>query len=322
VQIEQLQYLVEVDKTGSISAAAQNLHVSQSAISKSILRLEHDLGLTLFTRSRTGIIPTSPGEQLIRKANEVISKLQEFSDIVDELSAMANRKIKLETVPMFMLILSQSLELLMNENPHTEIDITEKSSKEIIQDVRQNTIDIGFVVLNSEVKNDSELDYQVLMEATTYVCVNKNSPLAGKEYLTPEDVIDQRIVIYNGSIKEWFSHYFDKHHPITYSIITNNIETIKGAVARGSAISFLSELTVKNHAFLESGDIVAIPLLLRGSEVKMQIARVKLKKSAFSKTSKELLKHLKKQIDSTTSQVNENAFSEQKMETQHDKGEA
>lgn len=298
MNLEQLEYLVEVARTGSISTTAHNLHVSQSAISKSILRLEQDLGVTLFTRSRTGAIPTSVGKQLVSKAEEIIEKLQDFKEIVEEHSSNADKTIKLATVPMFLVILSQSLELLMNDNQHTQIDITEKSSKEIIHDVRQHMIDVGFMVLNKELESDKELDYKVLMEAKTYVCVNKNSPLAGKEYLTPEDVIDERIVIYNGSIKEWFSYYFDNNESFKYSIITNNIETIKGSIAKGSAISFLSELTIKNHDFLTTGDIVAIPLLLHGNQIKMQIAWVKLKKNKFSTASKQLLKHLKHQIDS------------------------
>jgi LysR family transcriptional activator of glutamate synthase operon len=307
VHIEQLEYLVEVARTGSISTTAQNLHVSQSAISKSILRLEQDLHITLFTRTRTGVIPTPVGEQLIGKANEVIIKLQEFREKVEEYSTLADKNIKVATVPMFMSILFRSLELLMNENPHTQVDITEKGSNEIINDVRQDLIDMGFMILSNEVKEDKELEYSVLMEAKTFVCLNKNSPLAGKVYLTPEDVIDQRIVVYNGSIKGWFSYYFQNHESFKYSMITNSIETIKESIAKSSAISFLSELTIENHAFLKSGDIVVIPLVLNGNQIKMQIAWVKLKKNTLSKTSKELLKHLNHQIDGISMQVDDNS---------------
>ncbi|MED1824898.1 LysR family transcriptional regulator [Brevibacillus agri] len=299
MNIEQLVYLVEAARTGSISTTAQNLHVSQSAISKSIARLEQDLGLTLFTRTRTGIVPTAVGLELIRKGNEIINKLEEFKAIAEEHSSRANQRITLATVPMFMFILTKSLESFMNDHPHTQVDIAEKSSKEIIHAIRQNTIDMGFLVLNDEIKNDPELEYNVLMETNTYVCVNRLSPLAANEYLTPEDVVDQKIVIYNGSIKDWFSNYFHDSEYFKYSIITNNIETIKASVIKGSSISFLSELTIRHHAFLKSGEIVAVPLVMHGKEIKMHIAWVKVKKNPFSKTSKELLKLLKQMVDSS-----------------------
>lgn len=67
MHIEQLKYIVEVTKTRSISIAAQNLHVSQSTISKAITNLEQELGINLFTRSRLGAIPTAEGKNIIKK---------------------------------------------------------------------------------------------------------------------------------------------------------------------------------------------------------------------------------------------------------------
>ncbi|GED30777.1 LysR family transcriptional regulator [Brevibacillus centrosporus] len=297
MNIEQLQYLVETTRTGSISATAQNLHVSQSAVSKSISRMEQDLGFTLFIRSRTGIVPTPAGWKLIQKAEEILSKVSEFNDIADEHGPKAKRELKLASVPMFMLILNQSLETIMSEHPSTQIEVAEKSSKEIIYEVRNNLFDLGFLILNDEIRQDPELDYQVLMSSNTFVCINKDSPLAKKESLSPEEVIDQRIVIYNGSIKEWFRNYFNKSDYFKYSLTTNNIEAIKSRVVNGTSITFLSELSIRNHAFLDDGEIVVVPLLMNGEQIKMQIAWVKKKKNSLTKTSKELLRLLRQHIE-------------------------
>lgn len=297
MNIEQLHYLVETARTGSISATALNLHVSQSAVSKSILRMEQDLGFPLFIRSRAGIVPTPAGLKLIQKATEIINKVHEFKEIADEYGIKAKQDIKLASVPMFMLILNHSLEIIMSENPFTQIDVAEKSSKEIIYEVRQNIVDIGFLILNDEIRNDPELEYQVLTTSNTFVCIKKDSPLAQKAALTPEEVVDQRIVIYNGSIKEWFRNYFNDSDYFKYSLVTNNIESIKSRVINGTSISFLSELTINNHSFLDSGEIVAVPLLMNGKQIKMQIAWVKKKKDALTKTTKDLLRHLKQDIE-------------------------
>ena len=54
----QLKYAVEVEKTGSISKAAENLYMNQPNLSKSIRELEDDLGIAIFDRTAKGVVPT------------------------------------------------------------------------------------------------------------------------------------------------------------------------------------------------------------------------------------------------------------------------
>jgi LysR family transcriptional activator of glutamate synthase operon len=293
MQIEQLQYLVEIERTGSISAAAHNLHVSQSAISKSLTRIEKYLGLPVFTRLPSGTIPTETGAQLIDKAKGVLNKLQELNELAEEFRHTGSgKKMTLACIPMFLPMLSEALEILAVSHPHTRIDIAEKSSKEILWDVRNHVIDLGFMVVNNDIKADSQLYCKALLETDAFVCVNKNSPLASRKYLHPEDVIDQKIAIYNGSMFDWFNIYFNGNESIQYSFVTNNLQSIKRKISQGSVISILSELTIQHQGILESGDIVTIPFVLENRNFKMQIASVQLKQTSSSAISKSLLKIL------------------------------
>lgn len=66
MNLEQLMYVVELSKSKSLSEAAANLHISQSALSQSITSLEKELGLKLFRRARTGTLPTAEGASIIK----------------------------------------------------------------------------------------------------------------------------------------------------------------------------------------------------------------------------------------------------------------
>lgn len=77
MHIEQLEYIVEVTKTGSLSVASKNLHITQSALSQSIKQLEAEIGVKIFRRSSQGTIPTDEGKILIQKAKEVLNSLYE-----------------------------------------------------------------------------------------------------------------------------------------------------------------------------------------------------------------------------------------------------
>ncbi|WP_113927598.1 LysR family transcriptional regulator [Bacillus sp. P14.5] len=63
MNIEQIKYILEVSKEGSITKAAERLHLSPSALSQSITQLEKELGVTIFSRSRKGTTPTSEGKK-------------------------------------------------------------------------------------------------------------------------------------------------------------------------------------------------------------------------------------------------------------------
>ena len=61
----QLKYAVEVEKTGSISKAAENLYMNQPNLSKSIRELEDDIGIAIFDRTAKGVVPTEKGREFL-----------------------------------------------------------------------------------------------------------------------------------------------------------------------------------------------------------------------------------------------------------------
>lgn len=68
---QQLQYILEIEKTGSVSGAAKNLFVSSSSVSISLNTLEKELGYPLFNRTQKGLIPTESGKQVLDYANQI-----------------------------------------------------------------------------------------------------------------------------------------------------------------------------------------------------------------------------------------------------------
>ena len=69
--IQQLQYILEVERTGSVSQAAQNFYVSQSSVSNAISALENELGFPIFTRTWQGTVPTENGLAVLEDARHI-----------------------------------------------------------------------------------------------------------------------------------------------------------------------------------------------------------------------------------------------------------
>ena len=76
-----LKYAVEVEKTGSISKAAENLYMNQPHLSKTIRELEDSLGIVIFKRTTKGVIPTKKGAEFLGYAKNILAQLEEMESI-------------------------------------------------------------------------------------------------------------------------------------------------------------------------------------------------------------------------------------------------
>ena len=73
---QQIKYLLEIYRTGTISKAAENLYLAQSSLSTAITSLEQELGCKIFIRNKSGMSPTTEGLQIIERANKIYSEYQ------------------------------------------------------------------------------------------------------------------------------------------------------------------------------------------------------------------------------------------------------
>ncbi len=81
MNILHLRYVIEVDRTRSVSKAAENLFMNQSNLSRSIRELEQSLGVTLFKRTSKGMTPTPQGEEFLARAKEIVAKVDEVESL-------------------------------------------------------------------------------------------------------------------------------------------------------------------------------------------------------------------------------------------------
>lgn len=81
MKTEHLKYALEVEKTGLISKAAENLYMNQPYLSKAIRELEEDLGIKIFNRTAKGVVPTKDGAEFLIYARSIVSQIDEVEKI-------------------------------------------------------------------------------------------------------------------------------------------------------------------------------------------------------------------------------------------------
>lgn len=138
------KYAVEVEKTGSITQAAENLFMGQPNLSKAIMELEETLGFMIFERTSKGVIPTAKGVRFLVYAKNILSQIEKMESLADD--SVGNQSLSLafsrcayiaKAAAKFAAALDLSAKLRMN--------IRESSSVQIINSVAQGRFNIGLV---------------------------------------------------------------------------------------------------------------------------------------------------------------------------------
>ena len=266
MNFEQLEYLKEVLETKSMSIAAKNLHVTQSAISQSISLLEKEFGVQLFKRSRNGTIPTEEGKNIIAKVLEILMKTEELKEEIQSLTATFNGELKIATVPsIFMTYLPKALSKFHKDFPQIKVTIMEMDNEEVIEEVNQKKVDLGLIALLNTVEYEfpGHMSLHTLHSQGTFnVIVPKDSVLAFSKDLQLMDIRDYPFVIYGKNSYHNLIEDFEKQYgPLNIIFKSTNSEVIKKSVSEGIGISLFSSLMLVDDPYIESGRIISIPLI-------------------------------------------------------------
>lgn len=293
MNIEQLEYVAAIAKTGSISIAAEQLHVSQAGVSKSLSKLEKELGIELFKRSRVGCTPTRRGEVIIEKISEILAKIEEIKEESQIESSLLQGEVRFSVGPNFMAILSRSIVHFKKDYPKVKLDIISKNSEDVVQDLKEERTDLGLIYLDTHPENQvKDLVMQEILKSRMVVCVGRQSPLASKESLTPQDILGHSFVNIDNNFHDWFMQSFmNQHGPLSIIFTSNNIEILKRTIIESTAIGFFIEFSMLKDPYILNGELIAIPLVDHEPNT-VSLGWARKKNRHFSIAQKEFMNYL------------------------------
>lgn len=297
LNIEQFKYLVEVTKTSSISAAAENLNITQPGLSKAISALEKEIGIPIFVRSRFGILPTIEGIPIIEKAKEVLEKIEELQDMIRLHASISSEQLSIAVTPLWMPMLTKWLWSFRDSHKETRIQLDERDRPEIIAGIKASTVDIGFIPMMDNQWMDPEIKGEVLLQSGIRVCVSNNSPLSQKLFISPEDLRDECIVGYNNENTKRLINIFCTPYGVNNIIwTTNNVSSIRQMVATESAVCMTFDISLHDDPYITSGRIRSLPFILNTTPVYGSIGWIYSKKRTPSKTTRDFKKFVQDNI--------------------------
>ncbi|GGG73099.1 LysR family transcriptional regulator [Paenibacillus radicis (ex Gao et al. 2016)] len=299
MNLEQFEYIAAIARTGSITIAAEQLHVSQAGISKSLSKLEQELGITIFKRSRLGTVPTDRGKIIIEKVFEILARMEEIREQSLVKSSLTEGEVRFSVGPNFMAVLTKAIIAFKRDHPNVKLEITSKSTEEVIQDLKEDRTDLGLIYLDNHKPEDvKDLQMKTLHVSRMVVCVGRRSSLVMNKSVTPQDLLAQPFVNIDGVFSNWYlGDFMDKYGQVNLLFTSNNIELLKRTIAEGAAVGLFIEYAMMHDPLVLNGDIVMIPLVSHEPST-ISLGWARLAKKHFSIAQKEFLNYLIREYNS------------------------
>ena len=193
-------------KLGSFTKAAEALGYTQSGVSHLIRSLEDELGIVLLSRSRTGVVLTQDGAELLPYIQSLIMAEKVISDIVGEIKGTRTRVLTVGSFSSITLsYLPEIVEIYREKYPEVELHIVNGSYEYLEKELLDNHLDCSFVICPSA----EEFRTTVLLEDRMMVVMPETNPLARRAALQADDLVGEPFIMpaegSNYSIGDYFS---------------------------------------------------------------------------------------------------------------------
>lgn len=248
-------FLVVADK-GSITEAASTLNVSQPALTKSIKRLEQDLGVILFDRTSTGVALTRYGGILQHHAKIMENEYRHALARIDELQGGRTGAIRIGAGPIWLVaILPPIVARFQRENPDIDISLVGGVIDTLVPDLLNGNLDI--ICASLDFPNRPEIDKHPLINVRHILIADPSHPLSQQQRVRPSAIHGYPWMVLKSDFvgNERIASFFSAHglSPPHIAFETTSIHSLLQGLRNGNYVAHIPDrmLPLANSLGLE-----------------------------------------------------------------------
>lgn len=195
MELRQLYYFKEVAKYQSITRAAEQLHISQPALSKSIMALEEELGTKLLIRTNKTTHITDAGDVVKDYAQKMLGLVDDMRMKLSDLTNLSVGQLYIGLPPFIgSLFFPSVMAKFHHAYPNIKLDITEYGGARVVKSVEEGEFELGVAVLPV---NEEVLNVYPIVEEEMMLLVHKSHPLADRKEVDIKDLKDEEFIFYH-----------------------------------------------------------------------------------------------------------------------------
>jgi DNA-binding transcriptional LysR family regulator len=289
VELRQIRYFITVAEVGNLTHAAEQLFITQPALTRQIQALERELGVSLFERKNRRLALTYAGEYFLSRTRPWVEQLSETNLMMQELShgATGILRVAAASIPMYTVVLPAAAKFRVRW-PRFHIQLSEEPFGSAVSLVERGDVDLSVGV---RLGGSERLHSEVLYKSRLYALVSPDHHLAGRTYLMVEELARENLFLTRASgatqlSREFMLHIHGLHTPaITECDLT---ESKFRAAELGFGVATSTDSVSYQGFALE-----AIPLLDGDRQVDFQVAVTWDSRQTLAETTKEFIESLR-----------------------------
>lgn len=249
VTLTQLEYMVAVDEYRHFATAAEKCFVTQPTLSMQIKKMEDDLGVIIFDRTRQPVVPTDIGSKLIEQGRTVLASAARINEIIMEDRQEASGSLKIGIIPTLApYLLPIFIGYYIRKYPFVKIEVEELVSEAIIKRLKRDTLDVGLFV--TPYHDEKIIECPVFYEEML-VYAHSGHELLKKETIGVADIATSEIWMLGDGhcFRDQVVNLCDmqnvQHKSLPFEFESNSLETLMKIVDKEGGFTLIPELALQ-----------------------------------------------------------------------------
>lgn len=248
--LTQLSYIVAVDKYRHFATAAQKIYITQPTLSMQIHKLEDELGVLIFDRSKTPVIPTAMGEKIVAQAKVILSGSKHIEDIVSVTEEGLKGEFKIGIIPTVApYLVPLFLKRFTEKHPDVELVFEETLTANVLDALQDDRLDVGIIATSTE----QHLFQEDLFLEPFVGYVSTMHPLASQSKIELADLYEENLWLLNEGhcFRDQAIKLCKKTNQSlkkgSISFESGNLETLKRLVEQDFGVTLMPFLSMEDH---------------------------------------------------------------------------
>ena len=266
MKLEQLQQIVEIEKQKSISKAAKALYMGQPALSGALNSLEDEIGVRIFERTSSGVVPTSEGMEILQLAKQmlecqaqILNYGQQHRDLYGTVNILLTHA--------YSFLFSDIMVAFKEKYPKADLNIRVVSADNVIKELSTGSVNIAvslwemFEEYTPKMLKDAGLQFETFGKHSMMAYVSQDNRFAENESVDLSELRAENFLAYSSS---FWSETNKVLQTDKEALIMTDRENLKRMVSTGKAIALLPDTFALRDLYCDQGMIKLIPI--KGTE--------------------------------------------------------
>jgi DNA-binding transcriptional LysR family regulator len=273
---EQLEYVAAIARLGSFRRAAEELHISQPALSETVRNLERELGVDLLDRHRSGARVSEEGRELLPHIVNVLDAVDVLRRAADDRHHIS-RMVRVATVNAGTVrLLTPTIRAFRETHPSTQVEVVGAQEAQIHRSLREGSFELGLLTCMADDDMPPEFETTRLLSGRAVVVVRPDSRLAELDAIGVDDLLSVPLILMrSGYLMHRLLHRLLDGRTPSVSYSTDGGEMGKLMVAEGLGATVLPDFSLIGDPLERAGQITWRPLRDDDTEVWLVIRRTR-----------------------------------------------